>query len=392
MVKESINYDIVIYLVHGTFAKEAEWLKENSFLRTKLNLGIKKNILFVPFTWTGHNKFFDRFSESKNLQKKILKHKSIYPKAKHLAIGHSHGGNVILYSQNESTLDGIICMGTPFILASESENNFTSLNLVNSLLIVVLSFIIRLMIVISLGIFLLDKINGWLICFILVAVFLILRLINNKIEEDYIDYFVNKFTEAQNKIIKETTYPRIDFCEILNIQYKFDEAFLILKIINKPSYFFAKIAPLLLKYIFPLSCLVSFITISFIQDILIADWIDLLWVLLILVIFIIIWFLAIGGLVLFLNFINLFQQNIRLLGFVDKKIKFSIKYIFALFTLDIKISNKLPSPVEGKDIFKNIKRNEINNSIRHSKYYNDKNVISDIAKYIEFSFFNNEKK
>ena len=112
--------EYVITLVHGTFARGADWVQEGSFLRKQLMLDLRgHSVSFCSFEWSGRNNFKARSVAAKQLERHLADAIRARPNAKHVIVAHSHGGNVALYAlRNEalkSRVDAVVCLSTPFL-------------------------------------------------------------------------------------------------------------------------------------------------------------------------------------------------------------------------------------------------------------------------------------
>jgi pimeloyl-ACP methyl ester carboxylesterase len=113
---------LVVTLVHGTWAPKAAWLREDSLLCRSVLAAFPDQVLrFVPFRWSGHNSVSARFRGAQALAAKLGDMRQEWPEARHVLIGHSHGGFVALSALRGATQDerirGAACLSTPFLLA-----------------------------------------------------------------------------------------------------------------------------------------------------------------------------------------------------------------------------------------------------------------------------------
>lgn len=113
---------LVVTLVHGTWAANAAWLREDSLLCRSILAAFPDQVLrFVPFRWSGHNSVSARFRGAQTLAAKLGDMRREWPEARHVLIGHSHGGFVALSALRGATQDericGVACLSTPFLLA-----------------------------------------------------------------------------------------------------------------------------------------------------------------------------------------------------------------------------------------------------------------------------------
>ena len=112
--------DRVITLVHGTFARHAPWMREGPLYKALQNLPGKT--LFSRFCWTGSNSHTDRLRAGEDLATHLAglsDPEKDTGKAPHFVVGHSHGGNVMLYALKDEALAdrdiGLVTLSTPFI-------------------------------------------------------------------------------------------------------------------------------------------------------------------------------------------------------------------------------------------------------------------------------------
>ena len=118
---------VVITLVHGTFARlptrDADWTREGSLLRRKLQAALGDDVVFIPFRWSGMNWPAARYRAAGRLREHFGDTALRYPGRSHYLISHSHGGNVCLYALREAEREGsavptgAVCLSTPFIAA-----------------------------------------------------------------------------------------------------------------------------------------------------------------------------------------------------------------------------------------------------------------------------------
>jgi uncharacterized membrane protein len=108
----------IVTLVHGTFAPKAAWTRDGSPLRAALKEALG-NVTFVTHDWSGKNTLEERLSEADKLADELCFQQRIFPEAKRIVVGHSHGGSMAAYAlerlQPGCYVSGIICLATPFI-------------------------------------------------------------------------------------------------------------------------------------------------------------------------------------------------------------------------------------------------------------------------------------
>jgi len=110
----------IITLIHGTWARGAQWTKDTSPLAIALKERIEGDVRIETFRWSGRNLHSSRRRAAVNLRRHVLITARQYPEARHFLIAHSHGGVVALYSLADAeamgSVSGVICLATPFIV------------------------------------------------------------------------------------------------------------------------------------------------------------------------------------------------------------------------------------------------------------------------------------
>jgi hypothetical protein len=108
-----------ITLIHGTFARGAEWTRDNSPFCTLLREALSASVTFHRFQWSGKNSPSARLKAAEQLKVHLRQVLDIDPQATHYIIAHSHGGNIALYALQDSGLQekiaGVVCLSTPFL-------------------------------------------------------------------------------------------------------------------------------------------------------------------------------------------------------------------------------------------------------------------------------------
>ena len=120
---------IVITLVHGTWGRRSEWIREGSPLRRAFESVLKDEVVFRTFVWSGRNSFAARERAGEDLRSFLREGFHVFPDdAAHSIIAHSHGGNVILKALADdfirARISTVICLSTPFITVA--ARNFGS--------------------------------------------------------------------------------------------------------------------------------------------------------------------------------------------------------------------------------------------------------------------------
>lgn len=123
----------VITLVHGTWARNAGWIRPRSALSRALRERLGQDTKIFPFIWSGHNSPSARSLASERLRKKLALRLKDYATARHYIVCHSHGGNIALTavagadSEKQAgtdlakRIDGIVCLATPFLVARKRD-------------------------------------------------------------------------------------------------------------------------------------------------------------------------------------------------------------------------------------------------------------------------------
>jgi pimeloyl-ACP methyl ester carboxylesterase len=107
----------VVTLVHGTWAKQAEWAMPGSAFCSALEQRLGRPVRFLSFNWSGRNSQSQRTLAGEALARHIAEQVERNPKALHFLICHSHGGNVALYAlrDHQRKIAGLVCLSTPFL-------------------------------------------------------------------------------------------------------------------------------------------------------------------------------------------------------------------------------------------------------------------------------------
>lgn len=115
----------VITLIHGTFARNAQWIGEDSTLRAALKQSLEGGVEIFAFNWSGWMSHGARRKGAEELKNELRERLREYPDSNHYLIGHSHGGNVALYSRADEEVSkgikGIVSLATPFIVARDRD-------------------------------------------------------------------------------------------------------------------------------------------------------------------------------------------------------------------------------------------------------------------------------
>lgn len=105
----------ICILIHGTFAANAKWIDPQSGLSGVLRSNAQAETL--PFRWSGANNPRARRVAGLELNKEIVRLRDQDPDRPIFLIAHSHGGNVIRHAVNDDVsgnVSGCFFFGTPF--------------------------------------------------------------------------------------------------------------------------------------------------------------------------------------------------------------------------------------------------------------------------------------
>ena len=127
----------VVTIVHGTVplrwltdsvarvqrkdpSDPSAWARPDSPLGKGLVTGLKGDVVFSVFSWSGANSARARDEAAERLQHHLEDLMRRHHTARHVVIAHSHGGNVALRAlrgnEIKTRLTGVVCLGTPFIV------------------------------------------------------------------------------------------------------------------------------------------------------------------------------------------------------------------------------------------------------------------------------------
>lgn len=118
---------VLVTLVHGTFARDAFWAKPNSAFAEELQSRVDCPIEFHSWQWSGENDFLGREKASSDFGKYLSAIAEDRDKETvHYIVAHSHGGNVVLdavrNTSSGSGLEKLILLGTPFFQFKGRDN------------------------------------------------------------------------------------------------------------------------------------------------------------------------------------------------------------------------------------------------------------------------------
>jgi hypothetical protein len=115
---------VVVFLIHGTFARGAGWTKADSPLCQAIaaaTRGVERDVVFRSVEWSGRNTSEARLDGARRLDSHFREACETFPAAPIFMIGHSHGGSVVAYFCRDLPdnlryrLTGAAFLSTPFI-------------------------------------------------------------------------------------------------------------------------------------------------------------------------------------------------------------------------------------------------------------------------------------
>ena len=117
--------EYIVTLVHGTWARNASWIQDDSKLCRTLKQNLGPNIKFKRFYWSGKNTHSARSKAVDDLKDQLKSQIEEHPESKHYVISHSHGGNIAFRAAGHASLTdritGVVCMSTPFLSVSNRD-------------------------------------------------------------------------------------------------------------------------------------------------------------------------------------------------------------------------------------------------------------------------------
>ncbi len=358
--------DIDIFLIHGTFANDAEWINEQSFFCKRIKERISGNVTFHQYIWDGKNSFNSRYIEGTKLGKQIDSLEE--SDSTKIIIGHSHGGNVGLYSLGiGQKVDLIFTLGTPFII---NQTKF-SVNAIDNFVKLLCIF---LLVLISDELYFL--LTAGVDISIIIMFFLFVLALGG-----ILLFFYQKGKKRILKIVrgfkKEIQYMKELDVSIVNIQYAFDEANFFLNLINNRIQPISTVVYFILSRLNNVLLIVIYFALFFLYSTIFPLSPEFILYGLILVSYLTIFTIIYFPISLIINALSF---NRIALGSYPTLLTFFLK---------IKVSKHLKSIYSSATdyIIKPPKKAKV--GLNHSMYYVDPNVANIIGKEIN-SFKNNE--
>src|SRR5688572_22392534 len=96
---------VVVTLVHGTFARRADWTLPSSRLSRSILDTVHGPVRFEQFLWSGWNAVTSRRRGVERLTLHLAASLARWPNAKHFVIGHSHGGNIAFQAMRDEAVE-----------------------------------------------------------------------------------------------------------------------------------------------------------------------------------------------------------------------------------------------------------------------------------------------
>jgi hypothetical protein len=186
---------VFITLVHGTFAGEALWTREGSVMWRALNNEFGRDAICRIDWGRWNNSHPARIHGAAILRRHIDELLDKYPRSRHILVGHSHGGNVILYALSEERIRdavvGVFCVGTPFLRCNSRRVDYM---LGCAGILVVLSLFLK-----PLSVFIAGGVQEW-------ANLILIPSFNLLTHKDYFDYFLLSPLNIALKLVLEICY------------------------------------------------------------------------------------------------------------------------------------------------------------------------------------------
>jgi hypothetical protein len=232
---------IIVTLIHGTFARGASWTGPDSRLAQSLK-NVIPGVEIRAFKWSGKNMHRARLQAGMELSCDLVDLLEQNPKTLHYIVGHSHAGNVIMYALRELPRqyypDGIITMGTPFIVTDARDLGPT----VKAIRVAIRSFlglVAILVFVLGLFAFLSEKpsqpyayvIVSFIGLLYLGAVWFLIRQIISRVNS----YTRKKLLTKQKREMSRISLPEIDGVPTLSLYVERDEAGILLRLLDYAS-------------------------------------------------------------------------------------------------------------------------------------------------------------
>jgi pimeloyl-ACP methyl ester carboxylesterase len=117
----------IITLIHGTFARHANWTTETSSFRKSLSGHFEGDVRFERFEWSGRNNLNDRQRAADELALVLEQQRKRHQNLSQILVGHSHGGSVlayllIRYPAVAANIAGAAFLATPFMAAKPRQD------------------------------------------------------------------------------------------------------------------------------------------------------------------------------------------------------------------------------------------------------------------------------
>src|ERR1041384_1512570 len=108
----------VFFLVHGTWSRFARWTRGGSLLRHAIRDRFGQSVEFRRLSWSGKNTHAARREAAERLADDLESCRRDRLDSPIVLIGHSHGGNVIIYAAARKSvreeISALVCLATPF--------------------------------------------------------------------------------------------------------------------------------------------------------------------------------------------------------------------------------------------------------------------------------------
>ena len=136
----------IVTLVHGTWARDAAWIRPDSALCKSIHQAAVQNNIQIEFRsllWSGSNSVRARQEAAQSITKQLKNDLILRSDASHFVVAHSHGGNIVVDALRNSDvgerISGVVTMSTPFISCRRSGIRMVA-SVIATALYMILSF------------------------------------------------------------------------------------------------------------------------------------------------------------------------------------------------------------------------------------------------------------
>ncbi len=229
-----------ITLVHGTFARGAEWSAPGSWFCEALQRRLHQPVAFHTFQWSGENSHAARKRAGRELAEHLAHLAREHPERWQAVIAHSHGGNVAGYALEDPacarSVRAIVTLGTPFIRCRARQTGPWTI-----VLLMVFIDLVGLLTVLGLNIAAFDWLWAWLrpttdpamirlsAAAIFVVTWVSLLIATARTPATIVNWVLRK----QIALTRELRLPALRGVRLLAVSVKGDEAGTLLRLLHR---------------------------------------------------------------------------------------------------------------------------------------------------------------